>query len=177
MDRYFYEEKQRLPAILSWAIVLVGLAMIGGVSVGIYRDVVLGHDAGAEVTKLTIVAIGLTLLLSFIVWITASFYLEIKIGHSGIDFGYFPHHRKPRHVAAEAIVSFSVRDVKWKDYFHSSLDQKLGSAGAVEVFTVAGSTVVEIELLGGERMVLGTCNKESIGWAMKKLFETQSSHG
>lgn len=177
MGRLFYEEKQKVPALLVWLVVVLVLGMITPVLWVIYRQVVLDQDTGADITKLTLVVIGLALVLSFVIWLVASLYLEIRIGPLGIDYGYHPHYLKPRHVDVDAVASYVVRDVRLKDYFHSSLDRRLGSGATGEVFTLAGSTVVEIYLRGGERIVLGTENKESLTWAMKKLLEFRSSHG
>jgi hypothetical protein len=173
MERIFYEEKQKLPAVYTWLVVAAGLAMMFPLFRILYQLTVLGSESSMSITKVSILLVMLFVILGFVVWLTASFSLEVRIGASGIHYRYFPRHLKDQFIEARAIAGYDVRDLTLKEIIQSRRDRRLGSDFA-QVYSVNGRTVVEVRLSGGQKVVLGAGNKDSISWAMKKLLENLS---
>ena len=174
MERIFYEEKQKLPAIYSWLVVVAGLGMMFPLLSILYQLIVLDQESQMSVNKVSLLLLLLFVSLAVVVWLTASFSLEVRIGASGIHYKYFPHHKKEKTIEVRSIAGYEVRDITWKEMIQSRGDRRRGRSGVLEIFSVVGRTVVEVRLGGGEKILLGAGSKDSISWAMKKLLENPS---
>ena len=170
MDRIFYEERQRLSPILAWVVAAVGLGMTFPLFRLLYFQVILEENMGINVKKIGIVLFFLMVTLAFLVWLTAAYKLDVKIDSSGIRYHYFPHHYHPKRIERQTIVGYEVREIQLSELIQ--MNKRLGTPDNKQVCTISGKTVVDITFAADQHIVLGTTNKDSIRWAMKKLLET-----
>lgn len=169
MERIFYEDKQRLSPVWAWVVAVVGLGMTFPMFRLLYLQVILEENMGINARKTAIVLCFLIITLAFLVWLTAAFSLDVKIDSAGIHYHYFPHHYHPKRIDRQAIVGYEVRELQLSELIQTR--KRLGSSSNKQVCTVSGKTVVDITLADNQHIVLGTANKDSIRWAMKKLLE------
>lgn len=162
MDRMFFEEKQKLAAVWSWVVVVVGLAMSFPLLRILYFQLLIQEEQQLSVKGAISLLGGLMLVVAVVVWLTATYSLEVKIGNSGIYYRSFPSHQDLTLIEKKAIVGYMIREITFNDY---------GKANAANVYSISGSTVLEVTLAGDQKIVLGTQNKESLDWAMKKLLD------
>lgn len=170
MERIFYEERQRLSPTWAWLVAVVGLGMTFPLFRLLYKQVILEENMGINARKIAIVLCFLIVTLAFLVWLTAAFNLDVKIDSSGVRYHYFPHHYYAKRIERQAILGYEVREIKLNELFQPK--KRLGSSSNTQVCTVSGKTVVDIILADNQHIVLGTANKDSMRWAMKKLLET-----
>lgn len=177
MEKVFFDEKQKLPGLLSWFIVFIGLAICFPLLRGLYLRSILHQEWNSEsMSNLGILAL-LSLLLvvnGVVVWLVSSLYLELKIDQGGISYRYFPNHRGFRRINRNAIAAYVVRKLTWTEKIRGKRRRRLRGPDESQIFIVNGSQALIINLSTGQKLILGTQNPEGMGWAMKKLMSNSS---
>ncbi len=169
MERIFYEERQRLSPIWAWLVAVAGLGMTFPLFRLLYKQVILEENMGINARKIAIVLCLLIVTLAFLVWLTSAFNLDVKIDSTGVRYHYFPHHYYAKRIERQTIVAYEVREIQLSELIEPK--RRLGSPSNKQVCTVSGKMVVDIILADNQHIILGTTNKDSMRWAMKKLLE------
>lgn len=172
MDRIFFEEKQKLTRAITWTVFFVGLACCSPIIRGAYIRGVLHEPWGDTSMSDLEVFLLLTFILAMVglmFWIISSVYLEIVIDQTGIWYRSFPQHWKRRRIEKASITAYLVRKIRWNEMIQGRSNKIQRSKGN-GIFHIRGDKVLELTLSGGEKLIVGTQEAESVIWAMGKLM-------
>ena len=175
MEQIYFEEKQKLSRVWVWIILMVVLAMTFPLDRMLYINLILNEETRLSTRNLVALLSLLLISVGVGVWLAAVFHLDVKIRPSGIYYRYFPHHAKPRLIERQSIVSYEIRKIELKEFIQSRRDRRPGRSNGNQVLTVYGDTVLELVLVGGRKIILGTSDKENVSRAMKKLLDNPES--
>jgi hypothetical protein len=175
MDRILFEEKQKLPGVMTWIALTAGLAACFPVMRGVYLRTVLEEpwgDPSLSNMEAMLLLIFLLACVGLMLWFLTNIYLEVIIDQTGIWYRYFPHHRKRQRIEKNLIASFVIRDLRWYEMARRR-SKRLPWPNGDQRFSISGRKVLELTLNGGQKVILGTQDKDRVIWAMGKLTSNQ----
>lgn len=164
-----FSETQRFRQPWLWALLgLIWSATTGIFCYGFFRQIVRHHPFGSSPmsdTGLTVTSILTFILLTAILALFRSARLTTRIDKQGIHYRFFPFHRKERLISRE-----NISDVRIVSYHPM---RQFGGWGIRYVkhgvaFIVSGKMGMEITLIGGKRIIIGTKKPEVLKAALKK---------
>ncbi|MDZ4714122.1 MAG: hypothetical protein SH819_01515 [Cytophagales bacterium] len=168
MERFFFEEKQRLPRLLVWVVLFACLALTGCAWWILEYHGEFSTSTSAGKLVLMMLPAGV------LVWLTAVFRLEVTVTAKALEYRYYPHQWKSRKIEKDAIAGYQFRRITFGEFVQARRDRRLGRfrrSQGLQVLAAWGTDAMELTLQSGQKILLGTQDTTSMTWAMKKLME------
>lgn len=165
--RSLFEEKQRYTQWWLWVIIVVtAVAIVGMFSNAMYVQLVLGRPWGDKPMSDDALLAFSMLMISMMVLMLIIFFtsvLEIAVDKTGLSYRYFPLIRKWKQIERSSIQSFEVREYYLKGY---GINRDLQGNRRINV---KGNKGIELKLIDGTKLLLGTQRPEEFMHALKKM--------
>lgn len=168
-----FEEKQRFTQWWLWSIIVSAALVVFGIfGNAMWQQLVLGKPWGERpmpddflimFTLFNITAVVVMLLVFF------NAMLEVVVDKNSVSYRYFPLIRRWRRIERETIQSFAARDYYLKGY---GIRYDLRGNKSV---TVKGSSGVELTMLGGKKLLLGTQQPGEFLNALNKMMNRREN--
>ena len=168
----FYEERQANPPWMGWLLVFAGVGLLVFLGMlfmnryeaasGVWTDDLSGL-AGA--------AAGSSIAVGVAAWLIFINRLEVTISDEGIRYMFVPAFWKSRLVPSSSILSYELRNMGFWEFVSSQrkLRSRLWHSQKLEVCVIRSFKVVDLTLVDGRHLLLGTKNAEGMNWALRKL--------
>jgi hypothetical protein len=165
--KLLFEEKQRYTQWWLWLIIISTAAMVIGMFVyAMYFQLVLGNPWGDNpMSNDALIANSLFIITAMVVMLLIFFnsVLEVVVDRTSVSYRYFPLIRKWRRIERETIQGFEKKTYYLKGY---GIKRDLRGNRAVNV---KGNIGVEITMLDGKRLLIGTQKAEEFMDALNKM--------
>lgn len=149
-----FEEKQRFTQWWLWLVIVSAAAVVFVIfGYGMYKQLVLGKQFGDKpVSDDSLIAFSLFMFTVIILMLLIFFnaVLEVTVDRLSVSYRYFPIIRNWRRIERETIQGFEVKTFYLKGY---GVERDLRGNRTI---TVKGHTGIEITMLDGKRLMLGT---------------------
>jgi hypothetical protein len=165
MGKEIFSETQKIQRVWFW---VIGIDLI---VVGTILTVVLSKSTHKLLEILPPIAIVIVAF-SFVIWIFTSSKLIVVVDTEGIKYRYPVFKPKWKKIAKQDIHSYILKNYDAIfDYGGWGVKKSKKNGTCV---TIQGNTGLLVELKNGEKILIGTQNKEGIEWAMKRLIQGPS---
>ncbi len=170
----YFEEEQEIDVWWLKLLMLVVVAVsLGSVYYGLIKQLSGGVPWGDNPMSdkgMIIFAIVMTLIMSGVLLLVFGTKLKTMIRDDGIHLAYFPFF-KNRFLARERIESFEIRKYKpFREYGGYGLRNSLRNGRA---YNMGGNIGLQLYLVDGKRVLIGTQRSDAINRAMEKLISEQ----
>lgn len=162
MSREHYSETQKLQKV--WFVILVIDMMVCGVIVFVITQ----HQG--ELAQLFIPLGILLTVTGFVIWVFTMTRLTIVIDTVGLHYRYPIFYPKQKTIVKEDIKKYSFRKYDAIFEFGGWGIKKSRKNG--RCVTIHGDTALMLELKNGEKILIGTQNKDGVERAMKRIVRT-----
>ena len=176
MEKVFFREEQSFGKWLLW-LILITTTVITAIPLiyGIYSQEVLGIPWGNHPGETSLLIFALVLdsvIMGGLCFYIAKMKLSVEIKSDGIWYKYPPQYSKWRNIKKEEIDQYEIRIYKpiaeyggW-GIKGSRKNRALNSSGNVGL---------QIYLIDGKKILIGTQRKQAIEYAMEKLMKGENS--
>jgi len=170
-SKVYFKEEQRLDAWwVKLGMVLLLSVSLGPVYYGLIRQI--GHgipwgDKPMSDTGFIVFAVVLTVLMAVVVFLIFSSRLDTSVRLDGIHLTFFPFFKK-RVIVRDRIERFKVRKYRpIMEYGGYGFRYSLRNGRA---YNMKGNTGLQLYLVDGKRILIGTQRPEAIERAMEKMM-------
>ena len=169
MEKPFFTEEQKND---SWwfRIIMAGIWLVSVIPVCASAFQELQKDNGDK--ELLYVALFTTIFVSVIIWFVSSFRLKTKIDSSGVYIQFFPKMRKWKFIPKETIGRYEVKEFRPFREF-GGWGAKRNWRRRSQAYTISGRTGIRLFLTNGKEVLIGTQQKQSAIYALRKLMQNE----
>lgn len=169
MEKPFFTEEQKND---SWwfRIIMAGTWLVSVIPVCVSAFQELQKDNGDK--ELLYVALFTTIFVSVMIWFVSSFRLKTKIDSSGVYIQFFPKMRKWKLIPRETIVRYEVKEFRPFREF-GGWGAKKSWRKQSQAYTISGRTGIRLFLTTGKEVLIGTQQKQSAIYALRKLMQNE----
>ncbi len=178
MERSIYKEEQKFKPLLVWLISVPTWCVFNVIfALGLYKQLQLGQPWGDNPMPdqgLIIFTIGMNIFLIGLIVLFIKTKLIIEIRDNGIYYRFPPFIIRERKIAKEEIERYEVRKYNAiKEYGGWGVRQRKVLRKSGIAYNVSGSIGLQLYLINGKKVLLGTQRKEAIESAMNKLLNPE----
>jgi len=170
-SKVYFEEEQKLDAWwVKFGMVLLLSVSLGPVYYGLIQQIGRGipwGDKPMSDTGFIIFTVVLTLLMAVVAFLVFASKLNTSVRHDGIHLSFFPFFKK-RVIAKDRIERFEVRKYRpIMEYGGYGLRYSLRNGRA---YNMKGNTGLQLYLVDGKKILVGTQRSDAIKRAMEKMM-------
>jgi hypothetical protein len=163
MKKELFSETQKLQRIWFW---VIGLDIVGIVLIFVFKD------SSVDISDILPPTLIVASAFLFVIWIFIVSKLIVTIDARGIHYRYPVFRPKWKTIPCEDIGTFST--VHYDAIFDYGGWGIKNSKKNGRCITIQGNCGILLELKNGEKILLGTQNKEGMEFAMKRLMQQPS---
>ncbi len=170
-SKVFFEEEQKMNIWwLKLLMIVVVIVSLGPFYYGLVKQLAFGIPWGDNPMPdagLVIFSIIMTVIMAGVLFLVFGSKLKTEIRDDGIHFSYFPFF-KNRFIARERIDGFEIRKYSpIMEYGGYGLRYSLSDG---RVYNMSGNTGLQLYLVDGKKVLIGTQRPDAIKRAMEKLI-------
>ena len=173
MNKVLFEEKQRYAAWIGWTVAFVSIGAVAGVWYNLYQKVGWQSEWSTD-NYLHAAACVLIPLIGWLnTWLVVSYNLDVVVDEEGISYSMFPMVLKQQRIQRREIAGYQIRKISFLEYSRSGGERRIRNSKK-KIHLISSWTVMDLTLVNGKQIMLGTKNREGFEWAVKKITSTGS---
>lgn len=172
---YFKEEQRFSSVIAVWVILLsVSAAMLAGLGYAFYLQLYLGEPWGSKPlsdNQLILLGVATMVGMAGIDWLVLSGTLILEIRNNALHYKFFPFQPSWKTIKREDIEYFEVRKYAFREFGRHGYRAR--GLSRKKALTVKGNMGMEITLVNGRKLLIGTQKPEELQRTMEKLMNNE----
>jgi len=178
MEKVIFQEEQKSNMAWLTIVLLISLfSVVAPFAYGVYSQEVLHKPFGDNpVSTAALIGVGViaTIIISAVNWLIVNMRIKTKITTEALWVSYPPLTRW-KEITPEMIQRYEIRTYNAVREFGGHGLKKTRKAGAS--YTISGNVGLQLYLVGGKKLLIGTQKKQALEYAMHKLMTGEARDG